>query len=64
MTDAEVRGLADPAMAAEAISGAFGEAARGEVAPMARHRIAVSGLKHLGDVGDPALPGCRRSKGL
>lgn len=45
MTDAEVRGLADPAMAADAISDAFREAARGEVALMARHRIATSGLK-------------------
>lgn len=45
LTDAEVRTFADPVMAAEAVSEAFAEAARGETALLARQRIAAAGLK-------------------
>lgn len=45
MTDAEVRRLADPVMAADAISRAFEEAASGSTALLARQRIAAGGLK-------------------
>lgn len=45
LTDAEVRSFADPVMAAEAVSDAFAEAARGETALLARQRISAAGLK-------------------
>lgn len=45
MHDAEVRGRADPVMAAEAISDAFAEVAAGTTALLARQRIAAGGLK-------------------
>ena len=45
LTDAEVRSFADPVMAAEAVSDAFSEAARGETALLARQRISAAGLK-------------------
>lgn len=45
ITDAEVRALADPAAAAEAIEAAFAEAAGGATALLPRQRIASGGLK-------------------